>query len=42
MRKLLFTWELGGGLGHLLILRPLMKELVVRGHKVVLAARKLE
>ena len=32
-------WELGGGLGHLMRLRPIAKALLETGHRVVLAAR---
>lgn len=41
MAKVLITWELGGGLGHLVPLRSLAERLVQRGHIVSLAARDL-
>jgi hypothetical protein len=37
----LFTWELGGGLGHVLPMRPLAAELLRRGHVVFVALRDL-
>src|SRR6266496_48209 len=40
MRALLI-WELGGGLGHMMNLRPLAAEMVARGHEVYLAAGDL-
>jgi len=39
--RVLITWELGGGLGHLLPLRGLAGRLVDHGHFVSLAARDL-
>ena len=41
MATILLTWELGGGLGHLMNLRPLMEELPKRGHRVIAALRDL-
>ncbi len=41
MAKFLVTWELGGGLGHLGGLKPVVGELVRRGHRVDLALRDL-
>jgi len=38
---ILLTWELGGGIGHLMNLRPIGAELVRRGHRVVAALRDL-
>ena len=40
-RRLLLTWELGSGLGHLMNLRPFVVGLASRGHQVFLAARDL-
>ena len=39
--RILLTWELGGGLGHLMNLRPLAQELAARRHQVFVAARDL-
>jgi UDP:flavonoid glycosyltransferase YjiC (YdhE family) len=39
MAKILFCWELGGGLGHLASFAPFAEELRRRGHKVCLAVR---
>jgi hypothetical protein len=41
MARVLLTWELGGGLGHLMNLRPLAVALAARGHRVFLAAGDL-
>lgn len=41
MATILMTWELGGGLGHLMQLQPLAQDLAERGHRVVLALRDL-
>jgi UDP:flavonoid glycosyltransferase YjiC (YdhE family) len=41
MATILMTWELGGGLGHLMQLLPLARGLVARGHTVVAALRDL-
>jgi UDP:flavonoid glycosyltransferase YjiC (YdhE family) len=41
MATVLFTWELGGGLGHLLPMRSLARGLVVAGHRVYLALREI-
>ena len=41
MATILLTWELGGGIGHLMNLRPIGEELVRRGHRVVAALRDL-
>jgi hypothetical protein len=41
MARILLTWELGGGFGHLMNLRPLAIELAARGHQVFLAAGDL-
>jgi glycosyltransferase involved in cell wall biosynthesis len=40
-RTLLFTWELGGGVGHLANLLSLARGLCERGHRVVAALRDL-
>ena len=41
MGRVLMTWELGGGLGHLQRLQPLAAELVARGNRVWVAVRDL-
>ena len=41
MATILVTWELGGGLGHLLPLEPLVRGLCDRGHRVVAALKDL-
>jgi hypothetical protein len=41
MSRVLLTWELGGGLGHLMNLRPIAAGLLQRGHTVMLAAKDL-
>ncbi len=41
MSRVLFTWELGEGLGHVTSQRPLAAALQERGHKVVLAVRNV-
>lgn len=41
MADILITWELGGGLGHLVPLRALAGRLIQNGHNVSLAARDL-
>ena len=41
MATILLTWELGGGLGHLVNLLPLAQGLFERGHRVVAALRDL-
>ncbi len=35
MSTIVLTWELGGGLGHILKMRPVAQALVQRGHRVV-------
>jgi UDP-N-acetylglucosamine:LPS N-acetylglucosamine transferase len=40
MARILFTWELGGGLGHVAPLVPLLKRLKALGHDLVAATRK--
>ncbi len=42
MPTILYAWELGGGLGHLLRFAPLAEMLVARGHRVVAAVRELK
>ena len=37
--KILFTWELGGGLGHLTREAPIARALAARGHEVLFAVR---
>lgn len=41
MAQVLFTWELGGGIGHLMTLRPLAERFVKAGHEVTLALREV-
>lgn len=41
MATILLAWELGGGLGHLMQLRPLAEGLVQRGHRVYAALKDL-
>ena len=41
MGNILFTWELGGGLGHLMQIQPLAKAMGERGHKVFAALTDL-
>lgn len=41
MANILLTWELGGGLGHLTLLKPIAAELLRRGHTVSVALRIL-
>lgn len=41
MATVVVTWELGGGLGHLTRLLPLVRGLLDRGHRVVAAVRDL-
>lgn len=41
MARVLVAWELGGGLGHLVRLRPLVVKLLAAGHQVTLSVRQL-
>jgi hypothetical protein len=41
MSNIFFAWELGGGLGHMMQMAPLARELVRRGHRVHAALRDL-
>jgi UDP:flavonoid glycosyltransferase YjiC (YdhE family) len=41
MATILYAWELGGGLGHMMRFLPLAKKLAARGHRVVAALREL-
>ncbi len=41
MATFLFTWELGGGLGHVMPFRPVAERLIAKGHRVVAALREL-
>ena len=41
-RTILFAWEMGGGLGHLMQMRPLAEDLARAGHRVFVALRQLE
>lgn len=40
-KTVLFCWELGAGLGHLMQMRPLAEDLARAGHRVLVAARDL-
>src|SRR4051812_18842315 len=40
-KAVLFAWELGGGLGHLMQMLPLARGLVRSGHRVAVALRHL-
>ncbi len=42
MAHVVMTWELGGGLGHLMRLRPLANQLRQRGHHVTVIAKNVE
>ena len=42
MARILFTWELGGGMGHSLCHRPLLNALIAAGHDVWFAMRSVE
>jgi len=42
MATILYAWELGGGLGHVLPFRPVGQQLIERGHRVVAAVRELK
>jgi hypothetical protein len=41
MATILLAWELGGGLGHVMTMRPLAEGLARRGHRVVAVLRDL-
>ena len=41
MATILLAWELGGGLGHFMNLRPVAEGLARRGHRVVAVLRDL-
>jgi UDP:flavonoid glycosyltransferase YjiC (YdhE family) len=41
MATILFSWQLGGGLGHLMQMAPLVQGLARQGHRVFLALRSL-
>src|SRR5207237_9868466 len=40
-RTILFAWEVGAGLGHVMQMRPLVEDLARDGHCVVMALRHL-
>lgn len=42
MARILFTWELGAGIGHIVRHRPLMKGLLDAGHEIWFAMRSLQ
>jgi len=42
MARILITWELGSGYGHLLKLRPLARALAAAGHEVAFAVKDIE
>jgi hypothetical protein len=39
MARILFAWELGGGMGHLARLQPIANELLLQGHRIDIVAR---
>lgn len=41
MSTILFAWELGGGLGHLMQMRPIAHGLLARGHRIAAALKDL-
>ncbi|HEV2972593.1 MAG TPA: hypothetical protein VGY55_21680 [Pirellulales bacterium] len=41
MATILYAWELGGGLGHILRSLPLAQKLAARGHRVIATLREL-
>jgi UDP:flavonoid glycosyltransferase YjiC (YdhE family) len=41
MAKIVFTWELGGGMGHILPHLPIVKALLTKGHEVIFILRDL-
>lgn len=41
MSTILFAWELGAGLGHLMQMRPLVHALLEQGHRVAAASKDL-
>lgn len=41
MAKIFFAWELGGGMGHLMRMRPLVQRFALHGHRVTLSLRQL-
>ncbi len=41
MARILFTWELGGGLGHVVRFAPIVRELTSAGHDMFAALRDL-
>ena len=41
MATVMFDWEQGGGLGHLMQMLPLAEGLARRGHRVFMAVREL-
>ena len=41
MATVLFAWESGGGLGHMVQMLPLAAQLARRGHRVCVALRHL-
>ncbi len=42
MKRYLFTWECGAGLGHLARYKPLIELLLERGHEVTFACKSLQ
>lgn len=42
MSRILFAWELGGGLGHLGPFRPIAAALLARGHELTVAAQDVQ
>jgi len=42
MAKILFTWELGAGLGHIIPIRDIARVLIENGHEVSVSLRNLD
>lgn len=38
MARILFAWEMGEGMGHLVPLKPVLEGIVARGHELIVAA----
>jgi hypothetical protein len=42
MATILLTWELGGGLGHVTVMRPVAQRLAERGHRCLVALKSIQ